>query len=147
MRSTQRNYYVNFSAKLASLDIKIPFILGKYIVVNYTKLSERRAAALVGISKSVLRYQKKLKNEQLIAEIRRLAGKYSRSGYRMIYRKLKLSGWKVNHKKVERIYKLEKLSLRRKTKRKYPAHLRLVMPPAQELNQCWTVVISFRTHL
>ena len=87
----------------------------------------------------MLRYQKKLKNEQLIAEIKRLAGKYPRSGYRMIYRKLKLSGWKVNHKKVERIYKLEKLSLRRKTKRKYPAHLRLVMPPAQEPNQCWSV--------
>jgi len=57
----------------------------------------------------------------------------------MITRMLKCEGKQVNHKKVYRIYKAESLGIRRKSKKKLPAHLRLAMPSADRANTCWSL--------
>lgn len=49
-----------------------------------------------------------------------------------------MKGFAVNHKKVWRIYKDEGLSIRRKRKKKLPAHLRIALPPPEAPNDCWS---------
>ena len=45
--------------------------------------------------------------ERLIEDIIELAREYGRYGYRMVTGMLNQSGWHVNHKRVERIWKQE----------------------------------------
>ncbi|NDC38292.1 MAG: hypothetical protein EBZ48_09605 [Proteobacteria bacterium] len=72
-------------------------------------------------------------------ELRTLALKHRRDEYRSLYRLLRWKGWNVNRKRVERIYREEKLQLRRKTRKKLPAHLRMEVPAPKKLNECWSV--------
>ena len=51
-------------------------------------------------------------------DIVRLAEKYGRYGYRRITALLKTEGWKVNHKKVERIWREEGLKVPKKQKKR-----------------------------
>lgn len=103
------------------------------------KYSERRATALVDISRSVMRYRKRPdRNAKLRAALRRLAFKHRRAGYRMLFRRLRMDGWEVNHKRVERLYREEKLPLRRKRRRRRSVVV-TPMPPAQYLNDCWSI--------
>jgi transposase InsO family protein len=52
--------------------------------------------------------------ERLIARITELATKYGRYGYRRITALLKQEGWQVNHKRVERIWRMEGLNVPQK---------------------------------
>ena len=45
----------------------------------------------------------------------------------------------MNHKRVYRIYREEKLALRRKRRRKTPESLRLVIPTPEAPNICWSM--------
>ena len=56
----------------------------------------------------------------------------------MLYRKLRQKGWKVNHKRVERLYREERLQMRRKKHRKHLI-VRISMAPAQWCNDCWSI--------
>lgn len=109
-------------------------------LVEQSRFSERRAARLVSVSRTVVRYQKQPnQNVSLRDDIRRLSFRYRTDGYRMIYRKLRLSGWVVNHKRVERVYREEKLTLRRKHRKKLPAHMRIKLPVPSSLNEIWSL--------
>ena len=57
----------------------------------------------------------------------------------MLHLYLKREGWTVNYKRVERLYREERLSLRRKRRRKLRATLRVVFPKPSRLNECWSV--------
>jgi len=52
--------------------------------------------------------------ERLVARIIELATRYGRYGYRRITALLKQEGWKVNHKRVERIWRREGLKVPKK---------------------------------
>jgi putative transposase len=43
----------------------------------------------------------------------------------MLYLMLRREGWRANHKRVERLYREEGLSLRRRRRRKRLSHLRV----------------------
>ena len=78
-------------------------------------LSERRGLEVIGMSASSLRYQPRPdRNGKLRARIVTLAQRHRRYGAEMIYLKLRQAGERVNHKRVERLYALEKLQLRRR---------------------------------
>jgi putative transposase len=103
-------------------------------------LSERRAAKLVGVSRAVLRYKGRLRDDsKLRRAIQRIAQAKRAYGYRMVWRKLRQQGLQVNHKCVYRIYREEKLALRRKRRRKTPEHLRVVIPTPEAPNICWSM--------
>lgn len=102
------------------------------------RTSERRALRLVKLSSSVYRYRKrKDRNSKLREAIKSLARQHKRWGYGLIYRALRFAGWKVNRKRVERLYRLEGLIIRRKRHKKLPVHLRKEMPPPKLPNDCW----------
>ena len=56
----------------------------------------------------------------------------------MLYRKLRQNGWQVNHKRVARLYREDRLQIRRKRHRKR-ATIRVVMLPARWCNDCWSI--------
>jgi putative transposase len=83
-------------------------------------LSERRGLQVIGMSASSLRYEPRPDGAQLQERIVALARRHRRYGSEMIYLKLQLSGQRANHKRVERLYALEKLQVRRRRRKKIP---------------------------
>lgn len=84
------------------------------------KFSERQACALANLPRNTNRYRKKPdQNGELRKALRDLAERYQRLGQGMLFMMLRNAGWKVNHKRVERLYREEKLALRRRRRRKF----------------------------
>ena len=72
----------------------------------------------------------------------RLAKQYGRYGYRKIAELLRLEGWRVNHKKVERIWREEGLQLPRRHKRQrrlYHKDSSIIRLRPTHLNHIWSV--------
>jgi putative transposase len=87
-----------------------------------------------------MRYQsRRVDDEVLRSRVRTLAEQRRRFGSPRIYVMLKREGWRVNHKKVERIYREEGLSLRRQKNKKRAADLRLPMPIPERPGQVYAV--------
>jgi putative transposase len=85
-------------------------------------LSRRRACRLVGISRSLVEREPKRERERDYARLRErlraLAGERRRFGYRRLHELLRREGWRTNHKLVERLYREEKLAIRRRGRQK-----------------------------
>jgi putative transposase len=84
------------------------------------RVSERRACRVLGQSRSTHRRLPRVANDdsRLVARVIELAGQYGRYGYRRITALLWQEGWRVNHKRVERIWRQEGLKVpRRQPKR------------------------------
>src|SRR5512141_2015323 len=79
-------------------------------------ISERRACRTIGQPRSTQRHKSKIPDdeERLVGQIIRLATQYGRYGYRRITALLRSDGWKVNHKRVERIWRREGLKVPQK---------------------------------
>jgi len=65
----------------------------------------------MGLSRNSFRYQSGPKDdeEELRLAMIKLAKRYGRYGYRKIAALLRMEGWSVNHKKVERLWREEGL--------------------------------------
>ena len=76
-------------------------------------VSERRACAVVGQARSTERYTPRDSADEsaLTARIVTLASRFGRYGYRRITALLHREGWRVNHKRVERIWRREGLKV------------------------------------
>ena len=76
-------------------------------------VSERRACKVLGHPRSTHRYEPiPGEDEQgLTEEIVELASRYVRYGYRRVTALLRMEGWDVNHKRVERIWRREGLKV------------------------------------
>lgn len=85
-------------------------------VMDVFTISERRACRALGQNRSSQRYHFVSDDfeEKLIHRVVELASQYGRYGYRRVTALLQNEGWKVNHKRVERIWKLEGLKVPQK---------------------------------
>lgn len=83
-------------------------------------MSERRACRTLNQHRSVQRRLPKVRSDEgaLTAAIVELATKYGRYGYRRITALLKCAGWRVNSKRVERIWRQEGLKVPSKQPRR-----------------------------
>lgn len=107
-------------------------------------LSERHALRVMGMGASSLRYQPApQRNAELRQRIVDLAHRHKRYGAGMIYLKLRQQGLIINHKRVDRLYSLEKLQLKRRRRKKVPLADRqpLVRPTAAD--QVWSMDFVF----
>jgi hypothetical protein len=79
-------------------------------------VSERRACRLIGQPRTTQRRQLKIRSDEkrLTAAIIRLAKRYGRYGYRRVTALLRAEGWKVNVKRVHRIWRREGLKVPKK---------------------------------
>jgi len=78
-------------------------------------------------------------NVALRSRIRDLAAQRRRFGAPRIWRMLRRQKWKVNHKRVHRIYVEEKLSLRLKRRKKQAAAVRVPLAIPTGPNQAWSM--------
>ena len=85
-------------------------------VLRILKVWKRRACRVLGQIRSTQRHipHRRSEEENLTVQIIRLATRYGRYGYRRITALLKQEGWKVNHKRVERIWRKEGLKVPKK---------------------------------
>jgi len=76
-----------------------------YLAEEY-KVSQRRACRLMDRSRSTVRYRRTPPADEpkLIREIKRLARRHPRYGYRRIHALLVREGWEVNIKRVHRLW-------------------------------------------
>jgi putative transposase len=102
--------------------------------------SQRRACGLVGLQPKTYRYaSKRTGDEELRARLRELASQRRRFGYRRLGLMLKRQGIRLNRKKLYRLYKEERLSVRRRGGRKRALGTRAPMAIPQDPNQRWSL--------
>jgi putative transposase len=117
-----------------------------YLSENYS-VSQRRICGVMGRSRSTLRYRRKPRADEpaLTREIKRLARRHPRYGYRRVHAMLVRRGWTVNLKRVRRLW--NELGLKRPSRRRTPRKLgpkpgvsanSCVAQPAQFKNDVWT---------
>ncbi len=84
------------------------------------KVSERRACRVLAQPRSTQRYEsvKPEGDEALVLAMDKLRKKHKRYGYRGIWGRLKRSGWRVNRKRVHRIWKAEGWQVPRKRRKR-----------------------------
>ena len=102
--------------------------------------SQRRACALVGIAPRAFRYQSSRPDDAgLRQRLRELSSERRRFGYRRLHLLLKREGIAVNWKKLYRIYKEERLTVRKRGGRKRALGTRAPMAVPQDPNQRWSL--------
>jgi transposase InsO family protein len=82
-------------------------------VCQVLTVPERRVCKVLGQPRSTQRYRPQVADDEagLTAAIIDLARQYGRYGYRRVTALLQIDGWRVNHKRVERIWRREGLKV------------------------------------
>ncbi|ATU94726.1 transposase (plasmid) [Phyllobacterium zundukense] len=108
--------------------------------MNEKNYSQRRACGLVGIDPRVYRYRSSRADDaDLRHRMRELASERRRFGYRRLHILLKREGVEVNWKKLYRLYKEERLTVRKRGGRKRALGTRAPMAIPQGPNQRWSL--------
>lgn len=103
-------------------------------------LSQRRTCRLAGWNRSSLQYQPQVRQDAPLRQrLKELAASHPRWGCPLLHDVLHAEGLVQNHKRTERIYREEQLSLRRKHRKKLPAAARVPLPAASHPNERWSM--------
>lgn len=103
-------------------------------------LSRRRACGLAQIHRSVFEYRSRRPDDgDLREQILVCAKERSRFGYRRIHDLLLRRGWRVNRKRVYRIYREEALTVRRRRRKQVAAAPRQAIAVPTRANERWSI--------
>lgn len=98
---------------------------------------------MIGLARSSLQYRPTPRDDdKLRMAIIRLAKRYGRYGYRKITELLHVEGWRVNHKKVERLWREEGLQLpkrHKKRRRLYHKDSSIIRMRPTHPNHVWAI--------
>src|SRR5437867_9462892 len=110
-----------------------------HLQVTY-KVSERRACSALGADRTSMRYRgHRPDDEAARMRLRELASVRRRFGYRRLHILLRREGIVMNHKKLRRLYREERLQVRRRSGRKRAVGTRAPMALPQGPNQRWSL--------
>ena len=103
------------------------------------EVSQRRGCALLKIGRSSFYYKShRADDTELIEQLAAIAGKYKRYGSPRAHALLRREGIIVNHKRVERVWKEQGLSLPKRKKRKRCKKKQNIAMCAEYPNHVWT---------
>ena len=103
-------------------------------------LSERRACELADLHRSVYQYRKQACDDAALRrQLRELANERRRFGYRRLHILLQKEGIHVNHKKLFRLYREERLTVRKRGGRKRALGTRRPILVPDKANQRWSL--------
>jgi putative transposase len=103
------------------------------------RLSERRACGLVGLGRSTCRYQTRRADWPALRErLHALAAELRRFGYRRLHVLLRREGYRVNLKRVYRLYRDEGLAVRRRRRRRRVVRGTPLAGPTR-INERWSL--------
>ncbi len=104
------------------------------------EISIRKACQAVNISKSSYSYiSRPLDDDKVIEELKELVDKHPSIGFWRCFHRLRIKGFKWNHKRVYRVYTQLKLNIRRRAKRRLPARIKQALFQPQRPNQVWSL--------
>ena len=110
-----------------------------YLQSTY-EMSQRRASRVIGCDRTSLRYQCCRPDDGPLRErLTALAQERRRFGYRRLHVLLRREGHAVNRKRVQRIYREEKLTVRRRGGRKRAMGTRRPIETPVAANQRWSL--------
>lgn len=110
-----------------------------HLVADY-QVSQRRACQAIGADRSSMRYRSRRPDDAVIrARLRELALQRRRFGYRRLHVLLRREGVMMNHKKLRRLYREERLQVRRRVGRKRAAPLRVPLVLPRGPNERWSL--------
>ena len=110
-----------------------------HLVKTY-RMSERRACSVIGTDRSTIRYRSRRPDDAELRErLRALAGERRRFGYRRLHVLLRREGHVVNRKKIQRLYREEGLSVRKRRGRKKATGTRAPLLTVAVPNARWSV--------
>ena len=103
-------------------------------------LSERRACALLGFGRSMYRYHGGGADDQALRQrLRELAMARRRFGYRRLHALLRREGFRINHKRVYRLYREEQLVVRRRQRKRHRGQRGQPLLVAVRPNERWSM--------
>ena len=104
------------------------------------EMSERRACKVIGCQRMTVRYRSRRPDDPKLRErLLALARERRRFGYRRLLIFLRLEGFVVNHKRLFRIYREERLMVRKRGGRKRALGSRTPMPVPALPNDLWAL--------
>src|SRR5512139_2826137 len=104
------------------------------------EVSERRACSALGADRTSVRYRsRRLDDAAVRIRLRELAAIRRRFGYRRLHVLLRREGIVMNHKKLRRLYREERLQVRRRGSRKRALGTRAPLALPQGPNQRWSL--------
>lgn len=102
--------------------------------------SQRRACELVGMAPKTYRHGSVRPDDSMLrSRLREMANERRRFGYRRLHLLLRREGVEINHKKLFRLYREERLTVRRRGGRKRAIGTRAPMAVPQGSDQRWSV--------
>ena len=109
-------------------------------LVEQRGLSQVRACRLVGLNRSSMNYRPRRPDDSLLRQrLRELAAERRRFGYRRLGWLLEREGHVLNRKKLYRLYREERLMVRRRRGRKRALGTRAPMTLPGAINQRWSL--------
>ena len=110
-----------------------------YLQATY-EMSERQACRAIGVDRSSVRYRVLRPDDGVLRErLKVLAQERRRFGYRRLHVLLRREGHVVNRKRVQRIYREEKLTVRRRGGRKRAIGTRAPIEVPLRPNERWSL--------
>jgi putative transposase len=104
------------------------------------EVSERRACSALGTDRTSVRYCRTRPDDAAVrVRLRELAAQRRRFGYRRLHILLTREGFVMNHKKLRRLYREERLAVRRRGSRKRALGTRAPIAIPQGANQRWSL--------
>ena len=115
-------------------------MLARHLQESY-RVSERRSCGLMLMSRSVYRYRSRQDSQEpLRKRLRELAAARPRFGYLRLHILLLREGWRVNKKRIYRLYTEEKLQVRvKKRKRRNVSASRVPPQMPTQPNEHWSM--------
>ena len=103
-------------------------------------VSQRRACEVLGVDRSSVRYRSVRPDDRDLREaMKAVAAERRRFGYRRLHILLRREGIELNHKKLFRLYREERLTVRKRGGRKRALGTRAPMTIPQDRNQRWSL--------
>ncbi|MBY3026735.1 IS3 family transposase [Rhizobium leguminosarum] len=109
-------------------------------LMGHHEMSERRACKAIGFCRMTVRYETRRDDDHELRErMKALAHERRRFGYRRIHVLLRREGHLVNHKRLFRLYREEKLTVRKRGGRKRAIGTRAPMLVPMVANDRWSL--------
>jgi putative transposase len=110
-----------------------------HLCVAY-EVSQRRACTVIGADRASVRYRSLRPDDAVLrARLRELAAERRRFGYRRLHILMRREGHIMNHKKLRRLYREERLMVRKRGGRKRALGTRAPMLLPQRPNERWSL--------
>lgn len=108
-------------------------------MIEERDVSTQRACKIVGLTRSMWYYQSKKDDSEIIDKLNDLAEEHPHRGFDSYFGRIRAEGLPWNRKRVLRIYRMMKLKMRRKRKKRLPSRIKesLVLP--QAMNETWSM--------